>query len=229
MEISSYILKKNYIKTEKRRIIFDKNLQRPIKTALVKNQQILNCFIWKNKSKPTGYFMKFSNYLVAFGLLFLGFISINANAQTPVCTWNSVYGYTNNNISYTIYICRLSSNVVVATRTDTWSYGRGHSCGTPNVSDGYHNTQIRQGSTYLSYCNDTIVATNTSTSSSSSNASNPIPTATICYTGEFQIIQTSPGVYTPFNPAFCGPQPQCGHTATVLDPHSYPRIKYTCL
>lgn len=34
--------------------------------------------------------MKFSNYLVVFGLMLLGSVSLNANAQTPVCTWSSV-------------------------------------------------------------------------------------------------------------------------------------------
>ncbi len=169
--------------------------------------------------------MKFSTLLASLSLMFLGSVSISASAQTSVCTWNSVYGYTSGGTSYTTYICRTSSNVVAASRTDTWTYGIGYRCGTPSISTGFHNTHIKQGSTYPLQCNDIIVTATTTSSSSSS----PSSAANVCYTGEYQIIQTSPGSYPAFNPSFCGPQPQCKYSVTALDQHSYPRLKYTCL
>ncbi|WP_141229399.1 hypothetical protein [Cellvibrio mixtus] len=170
--------------------------------------------------------MKLSKYIAAFGLTLLGSLSINTHAQTSVCTWSAVYGYSSGGTSYTSMLCRTSSNAVAASRTDSWTYGIGYNCGTPSLSAGYHNTQIKQGSSYPALCNDIIVTAGTQTSSSSSSLSSA---ANVCYTGEYQIIQTSPGSYPAFNPSFCGPQPQCKHSVTPLDQHSYPRLKYTCL
>lgn len=170
--------------------------------------------------------MKFSKLLAGFGLMFLGSLSISASAQTTVCTWGSVYGYTSGGTSYTTYICRVGGgNVVAASRTDTWTYSWGYTCGTVNVSAGYQNTYTTQGSSYPSSCNTNVIAANTPPASSSA----PSSAANVCYTGEYQIIQTSPTPYPTFNPAFCGPQPQCKHSVTPLDQHSYPRLKYTCL
>lgn len=171
--------------------------------------------------------MKFSKIIASVGLMALGSIAVNANAQTSVCTWNSVYGYTSGNYSYTSFICRHNStNAVVASRQDTyhilWGY---YSCGTPSVSAGYQNTGIKQGTQYPAQCNDIITGSGVA---SSSAASSSAPT-NICNTGASQIIQTSPGPYPQFNPSFCGPQPQCKYSVTPLDPYSYPRLKYTCL
>lgn len=167
--------------------------------------------------------MKFSKLVASLGLLLLGSISINASAQTSACTWKSVYGYSSGGNYYYSYICQLTSGTTIASRQDTYYSSFGYySCGTPSVSSGYQNTGIKQGTQYPAMCNDIIVATNPPASSSSSSAA--------CYTGEYQIIQTGPSPYTPFNPAFCGPQPQCKHSVTVLDPfQQYPRLKYTCL
>jgi hypothetical protein len=170
--------------------------------------------------------MKFSTIIASLSLLFLGSVSISASAQTSVCTWRSVYGHTSNNITYISHICQLPSSTTVASRTDsyyiTWGY---YSCGTPNVSAGYQNTGIKQGTQYPAQCNDIITGSGVASSSAASSSA----PANVCYTGEYQIIQTGPS-YTPFNPAFCGPQPQCKHVVTVLDPfQQYPRLKYTCL
>ncbi len=170
--------------------------------------------------------MKLSKYIAAFGLTLLGSLSINTHAQTSVCTWSSVYGYSGGGVSYTTFICKTSSNVMAASRTDSWTSGIGYSCGTPSISAGYQNTYIKQGSFYPLQCNDIIIAASTQTSSSTSSQSS---VANVCYTGSSQIIQTSPGSYPAFNPSFCGPQPQCKHSVTALDQHSYPRLKYTCL
>lgn len=170
--------------------------------------------------------MKFSKALAGLGFLVLGSVAFNASAQASVCTWSSVYGYSSGGSSYTTYICKTSSNVVAASRTDTWTSGIGYSCGTPTVSNGFHNTQIRQGTFYPLLCNDIIVTAGTQTSSSSSTQSS---VANACYTGASQTIQTSPGSYPAFNPSFCGPQPQCKYKVTSPDQHSYPRLTYTCL
>lgn len=170
--------------------------------------------------------MKFSKLLAGFGLMFLGSLSINASAQTTVCTWGSVYGYSSGGTSYTTFICRVGGGTVVAaSRTDTWTYGPGYTCGTVTVAAGYQNTYTTQGSSYPLNCNTNVIATGTppASSAAASSAANP------CYTGYSQIIQTSPGSYPSFNPANCGPQPQCKHSVVALDQHSYPRLKYTCL
>lgn len=169
--------------------------------------------------------MKFSKLVTGLGLMLLGSVSINASAQTSVCSWNSVYGYSGGGYSYTSFICKTSSNAVVASRSDTYNTSNGqYTCGSPTVSNGYQNTNIKQGTHYPAKCNDIIVASNTApVSSSAASAANP------CYTGYSQIIQTSPTSYPTFNPAVCGPQPQCKHSVTPLDQHSYPRLKYTCL
>lgn len=170
--------------------------------------------------------MKISKLLAGFGLMLLGGTSIGASAQTTVCTWASVYGYTSGNYSYTSFICRTSSNVVAASRTDIYDSSFNYrTCGTVTATSGYQNTNATQGSIYPANCNTNVIAVNTPPASSSA----PSSAANICYTGEYQIIQTSPGSYPAFNPAFCGPQPQCKHSVTALDQHSYPRLKYTCL
>ena len=169
--------------------------------------------------------MKFSKLVAGFGLMLLGSVSVNASAQSA-CTWSSVYGYTSGNISYTSFICRASSNHVLASRSDTYDSSRGlRSCGTATVSNGYRNTSITQGTYYPANCNTNIVAITTLPASSSSAASS----INVCYTGSSQIIQTSPSSYPAFNPSFCGPQPQCKYSVTPLDQYSYPRLKYTCL
>lgn len=170
--------------------------------------------------------MKFYKMFTGFGLMVLSSIAVNASAQTSECSWNSVYGYTSGNYSYTSYICKTGSGSVIANRSDTYTISNGqYTCGTPSVSSGYTNTGIKQGTSYPAKCNDIIVATGTQASSSSSQSS----VANVCNTGATQIIQTSPSPYTPFNPNFCGPQPQCKHSVVALDPYSYPRLKYTCL
>lgn len=170
--------------------------------------------------------MKLSKVITSFVFLLLGGMSINASAQSSVCSWASVYGYTSNNISYISWNCRLPSGSVVASRTDTYSLTwYNYTCGSVSVSSGYLNTGTTQGSSYPQNCNTNIVTTTTTTTSSASSSSQ----ANQCYTGQYQIIQTSPGSYTPFNPAFCGPQPQCKYSVTPLDQYSYPRLKYTCL
>lgn len=170
--------------------------------------------------------MKFSTLAAGFGLFLLGSTAINASAQTSVCTWNSVYGYTSGSYTYISFLCRNSSSAVIASRSDTYYIPGGYyTCGSPTVTSGYQNTGIKQGTSYPAKCNDVIVATGTPSSSSAASSSAPNP----CYTGEYQIIQTSPSPYPTFNPSFCGPQPQCKHSVTPLDQHSYPRLKYTCL
>jgi len=170
--------------------------------------------------------MKFSKLLVSFGLVLLGSASISANAQSTVCNWASVYGYTSGNYSYTSFICRTSSNVVAASRTDTYDSSFNYrTCGTVTVTSGYQNTNATQGNIYPANCNTNVIATGTPPASSAAASS----AANACYTGYSQIIQTSPGSYPAFNPSNCGPQPQCKHSVIALDQHSYPRLKYTCL
>lgn len=196
-------------------------------TAVAVNTCRSKCVHKIDNLKLTGVFMKFSNLVASFGLLVLGSISINASAQTSVCTWSSVYGYTSGSYTYISFLCRNSSNAVIASRSDSYYIPGGYyNCGTPSVSAGYVNTGIKQGTSYPAKCNDIIVASNTPPASSSSRASS---SASVCYTGEYQIIQTSPGSYPQFDPRFCGPQPQCKYSVTPLDPYSYPRLKYTCL
>lgn len=168
--------------------------------------------------------MKLSKFVAGFGLLLLGSVSINASAQSA-CTWNSVYGYTGGNYSYTSYICKQSSGNVIASRQDTYNISWGtYTCGSVSVASGYQNTGTPQGSSYPFSCNTNIVAVNTTPVT-------PPPSQPVnqCNTGQYQIIQTSPTPYPAFNPAFCGPQPQCKYSTTPLDQHSYPRLKYTCL
>lgn len=174
--------------------------------------------------------MKLSTFVASFVFLLLGSISINASAQSSACTWASVYGYTSNGNQYISWNCKLpNGTTVVASRTDTYSLTwYTYTCGSVSVSNGYQNTGTAQGTAYPQNCNTNIVATQTSTVSSTSSAS-ASSAANQCYTGSSQIIQTSPGGYTPFNPAFCGPQPQCKYSVTPLDQYSYPRLKYTCL
>lgn len=170
--------------------------------------------------------MKFSTIIASLGLLLLSSISMNASAQTSVCTWRSVYGYTSGSYTYISHICQIASGATVASRQDTYYISWGYySCGTPSVSAGYQNTGIKQGTQYPAQCNDIITGSGVASSSAASSSA----PANVCYTGEYQIIQTSPGSYPQFNPAFCGPQPQCKYSVTPLDQHSYPRLKYTCL
>lgn len=170
--------------------------------------------------------MNFYKMLTGAGLMLLASLSVNASAQTSVCSWNSVYGYTSGNYSYTSFICRTSSNAVVASRSDTYDLSWGQrTCGAVSVSSGYQNTNTTQGSYYPANCNTNITVANAPASSSSSQSSVANP----CYTGSSQVIQTSPTPYPAFNPSFCGPQPQCKHSVVALDQHSYPRLKYTCL
>ncbi len=165
--------------------------------------------------------MKLSKLIASFCFLLLGSISINASAQSSVCTWASVYGYTAGNVSYISWNCKLPSGTVAASRTDTYSLvSYTYSCGSVSVSAGYQNTGTAQGTAYPQNCNTNIVTTTTTTTTQPVNP---------CYTGSSQIIQTSPNTYTPFDPAFCGPQPQCKYSVTPLDQYSYPRLKYTCL
>ncbi|HEY8940536.1 MAG TPA: hypothetical protein VIM59_10110 [Cellvibrio sp.] len=169
--------------------------------------------------------MKLSKVITSFVFLLLGGMSINASAQSSVCSWASVYGYTSNNISYISWSCKLSSGTAVASRTDTYNQTwNTYTCGSVSVSAGYQNTGTAQGTAYPQNCNTNI--TTAATSSSSSSASSQ---ASQCNTGASQIIQTSPTPYPAFNPAFCGPQPQCKYSVTPLDQYSYPRLKYTCL
>lgn len=169
--------------------------------------------------------MRLFKFVAALGFLLLGSVSLNASAQSSVCTWASVYGYTSNNISYISWNCKLSNNTVVASRTDTYSLTwYNYTCGSVSVASGYLNTGTTQGSSYPQNCNTNIVATTTTTSSASSSSQ-----ASQCHTGQYQIIQTSPSPYPTFDPAFCGPQPQCKYSVTPLDQYSYPRLKYTCL
>lgn len=171
--------------------------------------------------------MKISKLIAGFGLMLLGSVSINASAQSSACTWNSVYGYTSGNYSYTSFICRQSSGNVIASRQDVYNLSWGtYTCGSVSVASGYQNTGITQGSSYPFSCNTNIVVANTPASSSAASSS---VATNVCYTGYSQIIQTSPTPYPTFNPAVCGPQPQCKYSVTPLDQHSYPRLKYTCL
>ena len=164
--------------------------------------------------------MQFSKLVASIGLIVLGSFSINASAQTSVCTWGSTYG-TSTSVTW---LCRNSSNVTLATRTDTHNGTGQYWCGSVNVSSGYTNTGIVQGSNYPLKCNVTIVAANTPP------VTPPVtPPTTDCHTGSSQIIQTSPSGYTPFNPSFCGPQPQCKFSVTPMSNNSYPPLKYTCL
>lgn len=165
--------------------------------------------------------MKFSTSVASFAFLLLGGVSINASAQSSVCTWASVYGYTSNNNQYISWNCTLPGGTIVASRQDVYSLiWYRYTCGSARVVNGYQDTGTTQGSSYPQNCNTNIVA---------APVTPPNPPVNQCNSGASQIIQTSPGTYTPFNPAFCGPQPQCSHTVTPLDPYSYPRLKYTCL
>ncbi len=167
--------------------------------------------------------MKISTSITSFVFLLLGSISINASAQSSACTWASVYGYISNNNQYISWNCQSPSGTIIASRQDIYSLTwYTYSCGSVNVVSGYQNTGTTQGSSYPQNCNTNIVAATTPTPPAN-------PPVNPCYTGSSQVIQTSPGTYTPFNPAFCGPQPQCKHSVTPLDPYSYPRLKYTCL
>ncbi len=172
--------------------------------------------------------MKFSKFVASFAFLLLGSMSISASAQSSACTWVSVYGYTANNNQYISWNCKQPSGTVIASRQDTYSLiWYTYTCGSPSVVSGFQNTGTTQGTAYPQNCNTNIVAASAPTPT-------PTPTPTPapvnqCYTGEYQIIQTSPSGTPPFNPAFCGPQPQCKYSVTPLDQHSYPRLKYTCL
>jgi hypothetical protein len=171
--------------------------------------------------------MKFSKALAGLGFLVLGSVAFNASAQTPVCTWSGISGNSHGNYSYVTFGCKTSSNVTVATRTDTLISGQLQSCGTVSVSAGYQNTNIKQGTTYPSLCNDIIIASGTPPSSSSTSSASSASNQ--CNTGYSQIFQTGPGVTPAFNPSACGPQPQCNYNITPLAQHSYPPLKYTCL
>ncbi len=177
--------------------------------------------------------MKFLKLCAGFSLAVLASVSVNVSAQTAACTWTSVYGSTVNGISTVSFICRNSAATVIASRTDSkYTWQSNYTCGTPSIMSGYQKTGAKEGSHYPLICNDVIVSSQTSSSSStipvsSSSISSSSSSANVCYSGASQIIYTSPGS-TPFNPSFCGPQPQCGYTVTPLDNHTYPRLKYTC-
>lgn len=107
--------------------------------------------------------MKFYKLLAGFGLAVLASVSVNASAQTSVCTWNSVYGssdsYGNSSVSF---ICRISTGAVVASRQDTrYSWQSTYNCGTASIMAGYKKTGATQGSYYPAMCNDVIVVDNT--------------------------------------------------------------------
>lgn len=171
--------------------------------------------------------MKFLKIFISLGLIALAGASVNASAQTAQCNWSSVYGSTDGYGNSTVYfICRHTSGSVIATRTDVrYPWQQNYTCGTPSIMTGYKKSGLTQGTFYPLMCNDIIVL---STSSISSQKSMSSSTRNVCYSGEYKIIQTSPVSTQAFNPSFCGPQPQCGYTMKVLDPHSYPRIQYTC-
>lgn len=106
--------------------------------------------------------MKFYKLLVGVSLAVLASISVNASAQTNICTWNSVYGSTDSYGNSTVtLICRIASGTVVASRQDIWYRGSSnYTCGTASVSAGYKKTGAREGSYYPLMCNDIIAVDN---------------------------------------------------------------------
>jgi len=106
--------------------------------------------------------MGISKYLTALGALLLGSFSLNANAQTPACSWKSVYGYGSGGSSYTVWNCSSSTNVLIAWRIDSFTYmGPGSptepSCGARTIISGYKSIGT-EGSVYPLKCNSIIVA-----------------------------------------------------------------------
>ncbi len=172
--------------------------------------------------------MKFLKLCAGLGLAVLASVSVNASAQTAACTWTSVYGSNVNGVSTVSFVCRNSTATVIASRTDSrFTWQSNYTCGTPSIMSGYQKTGAKEGVYYPLICNDVIVSSQTGSSSSPISVSSSSSSANICNSGASQIIYTSPGS-TPFNPSFCGPQPQCGYTVTPLDNYTYPRLKYTC-
>lgn len=169
--------------------------------------------------------MQFSKLVASIGLIVLGSFSINASAQTSLCTWSSVYGSTSNGYTSVTFLCRSSNNAVLASRQDNNPSAGPFWCGSITIASGYKSAGS-QGTGYPATCNVAIVAANTPvsstpTTSASTSSSSAAPVS--CKTGT--VTYSTPEAFFPS--VSCGPQPACGFSVTSI---SYTTTKkYTCL